>query len=46
MATDLAEFIGAALALNLLFGIPLFPAGRVAVARRRTAETPERQSSQ
>jgi manganese transport protein len=29
MATDLAEFIGAALALNLLFGIPLFPAGLV-----------------
>ena len=27
MATDLAEFIGAALALNLLFGIPLFTAG-------------------
>ena len=27
MATDLAEFIGAALALNLLFGIPLFSAG-------------------
>jgi manganese transport protein len=27
MATDLAEFIGAALALNLLFDIPLFPAG-------------------
>src|SRR5829696_8069207 len=27
MASDLAEFIGAALALNLLFGIPLFPAG-------------------
>ncbi len=27
MATDLAEFLGAALALNLLFGIPLFPAG-------------------
>jgi manganese transport protein len=27
MATDLAEFIGAALAINLLFGIPLFPAG-------------------
>jgi manganese transport protein len=27
MATDLAEFIGATLALNLLFGIPLFPAG-------------------
>ena len=27
MATDLAEFIGAAIALNLLFGIPLFAAG-------------------
>ena len=27
MATDLAEFIGAALALNLLFGMPLFSAG-------------------
>jgi manganese transport protein len=27
MATDLAEFIGAALALNLLFGVPLFAAG-------------------
>lgn len=27
MATDLAEFLGAAVALNLLFGIPLFPAG-------------------
>ena len=26
MATDLAEFVGAALGLNLLFGIPLFPA--------------------
>ncbi len=26
MATDVAEFIGAALGLNLLFGIPLFPA--------------------
>jgi manganese transport protein len=29
MATDLAEFIGAALAINLLFGIPLFPAGLI-----------------
>src|ERR671914_489554 len=29
MATDLAEFIGAALALNLLFGIPLFSAGLI-----------------
>jgi len=27
MATDLAEIIGGALALNLLFAIPLFPAG-------------------
>jgi manganese transport protein len=27
MATDLAEFIGAALGFNLLFGIPLFVAG-------------------
>src|SRR5829696_9836920 len=26
MATDLAEFVGAAIALNLLFGVPLFPA--------------------
>ncbi len=29
MATDLAEFIGAALALNLLFGVPLFTAGLI-----------------
>ncbi len=29
MATDLAEFIGAAIALNLLFGIPLFQAGLI-----------------
>jgi len=27
MATDLAEFVGAAIALNLLFGVPLFQAG-------------------
>ena len=27
MATDLAEFVGAAIGLNLIFGIPLFPAG-------------------
>src|SRR5205085_4019959 len=26
MATDLAEFLGAAVGFNLLFGIPLFPA--------------------
>ncbi|MFN3930068.1 MAG: Nramp family divalent metal transporter, partial [Thermoflexus sp.] len=26
MATDLAEFLGAALGLNLLFGIPMWPA--------------------
>jgi manganese transport protein len=29
MATDLAEFVGAAIALNLLFGIPLFHAGLI-----------------
>lgn len=27
MSTDVAEFIGAALGLNLLFGVPLLPAG-------------------
>jgi manganese transport protein len=27
MATDLAEFVGAAVGLNLLFGVPLFPSG-------------------
>jgi manganese transport protein len=27
IATDLAEFVGAAIALNLLFGVPLLPAG-------------------
>jgi manganese transport protein len=29
MATDLAEFVGAAIALNLLFGVPLFSAGLI-----------------
>ena len=29
MATDLAEFVGAAVALNLLFGIPLLPAAAI-----------------
>ena len=29
MATDLAEFVGAAIGLNLIFGIALFPAGLV-----------------
>src|SRR4051812_7383963 len=29
MATDLAEFVGAALGFNLLFGIALFPAGLI-----------------
>jgi len=32
MATDLAEFIGAAVALNLLFGVPLFAAGLITAA--------------
>jgi manganese transport protein len=30
MACDIAEVVGAALGLNLLFGIPLFPAGLIA----------------
>lgn len=30
MATDLAELVGAAVGLNLLFGVPLFPAGVIA----------------
>jgi manganese transport protein len=29
IATDLAEFVGAAIALNLLFGVPPFPAGLI-----------------
>src|SRR3954447_23734038 len=29
MSTDLAEFVGAAIALNLLFDVPLFPAGLI-----------------
>ena len=29
MATDLAEFVGAAIGLNLLFGVPLFAAGLI-----------------
>jgi manganese transport protein len=32
MATDLAEFLGAALGINLLFGIPLWIAGLLTVA--------------
>ncbi|MET0559499.1 MAG: Nramp family divalent metal transporter [Solirubrobacterales bacterium] len=32
MATDIAEVVGAALGLYLLFGIPLFPAGLIAGA--------------
>jgi manganese transport protein len=29
MATDLAEFVGASIGLNLLFGVPLLPAGLI-----------------
>ena len=29
MATDVAEFLGAAIGLNLLFGVPLFTAGLI-----------------
>ena len=32
MATDLAEFVGAALGLNLVFGMPLLPAGLITAA--------------
>jgi manganese transport protein len=32
MATDLAEFVGAAIGLNLLFGLPLLPAGLITAA--------------
>jgi manganese transport protein len=32
MSTDIAEFLGAALGLNLLFGVPLLPAGLIAGA--------------
>ena len=32
MSTDVAEVVGAALGLNLLFGIPLFPAALIAGA--------------
>jgi manganese transport protein len=32
MACDVAEVVGAALGLNLLFGVPLFPAGLIAGA--------------
>ena len=46
MATDLAEFVGAAIALNLLFDVPLFPAGLITAVvafgdprRCRTAAT-------
>ncbi len=34
MATDLAEFIGAAIALYLLFGVPLFASGLITAASR------------
>ncbi|HEY6495968.1 MAG TPA: Nramp family divalent metal transporter [Trebonia sp.] len=32
MATDLAEFVGAAIGLNLVFGVPLFLAGLITAA--------------
>jgi manganese transport protein len=32
IATDLAEFVGAAIALNLLFGVPAFAAGLITAA--------------
>ena len=39
MATDLAEFIGAALGLHLLFGIPLFAAGAASRGRSRSGSS-------
>jgi manganese transport protein len=41
MATDLAEFVGAAIALNLLFHVPLFSAGLITAV----VERPPRASS-
>ena len=40
MATDVAEVVGAALGLNLLFGIPLFPAGADLAALGRSRSSP------
>ena len=38
MSTDIAEFLGAALGLNLLFGVPLLPAGLITgVSRPRSS---------
>ena len=34
IATDLAEFVGAAIALNLLFGVPPFVAGLITAVSR------------
>ena len=43
MATDLAEFIGAALGFHLLFGMPLLPAGPA--HRRRRVRDPGRRAA-
>nr|WP_273846326.1 Nramp family divalent metal transporter [Rubrobacter calidifluminis] len=32
VATDLAEFVGAAIGMNLIFGLPLFPSGLITAA--------------
>jgi manganese transport protein len=39
MATDIAEFVGAAIGLNLLFGVPLFPAALLTGAAAMTILT-------
>ena len=39
MATDLAEFLGAALGFNLLFGIALFPAAIITGDRARSGSS-------
>ena len=45
MATDLAEFIGAAIGLNILFGIPLFPAALITALPRSRSSRSRRAAS-
>ena len=45
MATDLAEFLGAALGLKLLFGVPLFLAGVLTGSRRSRSSRCRRTAS-
>ena len=45
MATDVAEFTGAAIGLNLLFGIALFPAALLTGSRRSGSSRCKREAS-